>query len=138
MNINLKPWPFCGGEAEYISKLSVVPIQDESGAYIDADDYYYECVRCKQCGATIELDEDEEDGSTFKKWERRGAWIPCKERLPETWEAVWVSTRMGQVDVCKLSHRGFWVDAAEEEWYSGIDFVKAWMPFWLPDPYEGE
>ena len=63
--------PFCGGLARYNSKLHVEPIIDENGAYIDADTFYWEYVECIECGAKIELGEDEEDETTIKKWNRR-------------------------------------------------------------------
>lgn len=71
IEIDLLPCPFCGGEAKYVSHLSVEPIIDDNGAYIDADTYYHEYVFCQNCGATIELEEDEEDGLTIEKWNRR-------------------------------------------------------------------
>lgn len=67
----LKPCPFCGGEAEYISKVLVIPILDKNGAYIDADDAYYEETRCKECGIGYMLADDEDDGLTIEKWNRR-------------------------------------------------------------------
>jgi Lar family restriction alleviation protein len=68
----LKPCPFCGGEAEYISNIDVHPILDENGAYIDADVFYYEATRCQKCGVGYEsADADEPEGITIERWNRR-------------------------------------------------------------------
>lgn len=69
----LKPCPFCGGEAKYESSLNVTPLQDESGAYVDYDRIdYWERVHCTECGAEIiSFSEDEEEEITIKKWNRR-------------------------------------------------------------------
>ena len=68
----LKPCPFCGGKAIYFSQLDVIPEYDENGAYVDAKDFvYYEYVECEQCGARIDINDDEEDGITVIKWNRR-------------------------------------------------------------------
>lgn len=134
-NIELSLCPFCGGEAEYISKLDVVPLQDESGAYIDADEYYYEAVRCKKCGATIELGEDEEDGKTIEKWNQRGTWIPMSKQMPPVEEWLWVTTRRGDVVKLSLNHLSNSFYDSNDDYWCTIDYVKAWMPYWEPEPY---
>jgi hypothetical protein len=54
MEIELKPCPFCGGEAKYESSLNVTPLQDENVAYVDYDEMYYlERTYCTECGAEI-------------------------------------------------------------------------------------
>lgn len=68
----LKPCPFCGGKAEYHSLLDTEPTRDKDGYYIDADDTYYEYVRCTVCGAEISsFDDDEDEEITIEKWNRR-------------------------------------------------------------------
>lgn len=68
----LKRCPFCGGEAEYISRIDVHPILDENGTYIDADTFYYEATHCKKCGVGYEsADDDEPEEVTIERWNRR-------------------------------------------------------------------
>lgn len=65
-NVSLLPCPFCGGEARFVWSWSA----DE--------DCYYEAVRCTVCDAKIELKDEEKDGLTIEKWNRRsptGEWI---------------------------------------------------------------
>lgn len=69
----LKPCPFCGGEAKYESDMNIDPLIDENGAYVDYDRIdYWERVYCIECGAEIDsISEDEEEEITIKKWNRR-------------------------------------------------------------------
>lgn len=72
IDVYLKPCPFCGGRAEYEATLNIIPIQDEGGAYVDADMLYWEKVHCTQCGVEIVSDsDDEEEEITIKKWNQR-------------------------------------------------------------------
>lgn len=65
----LKPCPFCGGEAELGEFLGVVPEIDENGAYIDAETEYYAWCYCTECGiTTIDYDTDAE---AIEAWNRR-------------------------------------------------------------------
>ncbi len=67
-----KPCPFCGGEAIYKSWVNVEPLIDaESGAYIDADVNYLEFTGCEPCGIGFWLADDEPEGTTIEKWNRR-------------------------------------------------------------------
>lgn len=69
---NLKPCPFCGGEARTRSRVHVEPVIDqETGAYIDADTYYYELTGCPDCDIWFFIEEYESEGTTIKKWNRR-------------------------------------------------------------------
>ena len=70
---NLKPCPCCGGKAEFKCDLHIEPVIDESGAYSDADFYYWEYVRCTECGLEVRSDneDDEHEGITILKWNRR-------------------------------------------------------------------
>lgn len=68
----LKPCPFCGGEVKTLSYVHVEPIIDpETGAYIDADTYYYEQTGCPTCDIWFFIEEDESEDTTIKKWNRR-------------------------------------------------------------------
>ena len=69
--IKLKPCPFCGGEAEMDNKLDIEPIIDQNGAYVDANTYYYEWTGCPKCNIWFNLGEDEPEGTTVEKWNRR-------------------------------------------------------------------
>lgn len=67
----LKPCPFCGGEAEYKCDMKIIPIYDADGTYIDADiGDYIESVHCVKCGAEIYCIEEGE-GVAVEKWNRR-------------------------------------------------------------------
>lgn len=70
-HIELKPCPFCGGKAETHDKMDVVPIIGQNGAYVDADLYYYEWTGCPKCNIWFNLGEDEPEGLTLEKWNRR-------------------------------------------------------------------
>ena len=67
----LKSCPFCGGEAETHGKIDVIPIMDRNGAFVDADVLYYEWTGCPACNIGFDLGEDEPEGLTVKKWNRR-------------------------------------------------------------------
>ena len=68
-DVELKPCPFCGGVAEHHSILNVTPVIDENGAYIDADDEYYEWVECTECKASTLVTEYENE--SVELWNRR-------------------------------------------------------------------
>ena len=69
--IELKPCPFCGGEAEYTSEVRALPIIDDNGAYIDSDTYYFERTGCQTCDIWFEICEDDREESTIEAWNRR-------------------------------------------------------------------
>lgn len=70
--VELKPCPFCGGTANFTHSLTIDPVIDENGAYVDADLYYWESVRCSNCNAEIYSDnENEKEGITVDKWNTR-------------------------------------------------------------------
>ena len=66
----LKPCPFCGGEAAYENRLHINPIMDESGASIGIEvEDYEEWVQCKKCGVkTLEYFNARE---AVEVWNRR-------------------------------------------------------------------
>lgn len=71
---NLRNCPFCDGKAKYESTLSITPLIDENGAYIDIEDLdYWERTYCTECGVEINSIpcDDEEPEITIKKWNRR-------------------------------------------------------------------
>lgn len=68
----LKPCPFCGGEAKYENSMEMNPVIDESGAYVDADFVYWETVYCTKCKVQIfSGDNDEDEGYAIELWNRR-------------------------------------------------------------------
>ena len=67
----LKRCPFCGGEAQTKSNILVTPIIDENGAYVDADTSYWEWTGRPICEIGFDLAEDEPEGTTIAKWNRR-------------------------------------------------------------------
>ena len=68
----LKPCPFCGGKAEYHSKVQVIPEIDENGAYVDVREILYcEETGCPTCEIWFFICEDEPEGITIERWNRR-------------------------------------------------------------------
>ena len=68
----LKPCPFCGGRAETHDEVVVNPcIDHRNGAYIDADVSYFERTGCPACDIWFELADDEPEGLTVERWNRR-------------------------------------------------------------------
>jgi len=70
-SVEVKPCPFCSGKAVTGNKLDVEPIIDQNGAYVDANTYYYEWTGCPKCDIWFNIGEDEPEGSTVEKWNRR-------------------------------------------------------------------
>jgi len=65
-------------------------------------------------------------------------WVLCSERLPNKFEDVWVTDNRGRVAVCHRGHSG-WRDAESDDWMYHLDSIVAWMPYYVPEPYqEGE
>ena len=64
-------------------------------------------------------------------------WIPCSKRLPNKFEDVWVTDNRGKVAVCRMGHTG-WRDMESGEWMYCLDSIVAWMPYYVPDPYQEE
>lgn len=68
----LKPCPFCGGKAETHDEVIVMPYIDyKTGAYYDADVNYHERTGCPKCDMWFYIEEDELEGTTIQKWNRR-------------------------------------------------------------------
>ena len=59
MNNKLKPCPFCGGEAKYITYYPFDGYQRESPTYI---------IKCEECGAEVN---DNKKESVIELWNRR-------------------------------------------------------------------
>jgi len=69
---DLKPCPFCGGEAEYHSYIDIQPTIDECGAYVDADVSYCESCGCPKCDIWFDShNDDEPEEITIERWNRR-------------------------------------------------------------------
>ena len=70
--VKLEPCPFCGGEAKTKSGVDVIPAYDENGAYVDYEDIIYnEQTGCPACDIWFYISEDEPDGITIERWNRR-------------------------------------------------------------------
>lgn len=70
--IRLEKCPFCGGNAKTKSGVHVEPTIDPiTGAYIDADTFYYESTGCPYCDIWFYIEENEPENTTIKKWNRR-------------------------------------------------------------------
>lgn len=78
INEKLKPCRYCGGIAKISGGLSITPILDENGAYVDVDvdEGYGYTIQCSSCGCEIVepwvSDEDDADEATLEsvinKW----------------------------------------------------------------------
>lgn len=69
----LLPCPFCGGKAETYDAVDVEPWVDGSGAYVGADFSYVERTGCPKCDIWFWIGEDDLEGATVERWNRRGA-----------------------------------------------------------------
>lgn len=68
----LKPCPFCGGEAKHESGVNITPAYDKNGAYIDiVDAVYNEQTGCPTCDIWFYIMDDEPEGITIERWNRR-------------------------------------------------------------------
>lgn len=69
----LKPCPFCGGEAKLHSSFEIHPIIDQNGAYVDADinedgmSWVY-CTHCHASTAEVDVENEKE---AIDDWNRR-------------------------------------------------------------------
>ena len=63
-------------------------------------------------------------------------WVLCSERFPNKFEDVWVTDNRGRVAVCHRGHSG-WRDAESGDWMYYLDSIVAWMPYYVPEPYQG-
>jgi len=71
----LKPCPFCGGEAVLYHETNLIPVYDENGAYIgadiDASPAYVECMDCGAMGQTFDNGEEEDGNKAVAAWNKR-------------------------------------------------------------------
>lgn len=70
MDNELKPCPFCGGQARIADGMTVVPTRTERGIKGTQATF----IKCRQCGAIISFDNDECDcnpGKAVKYFNRR-------------------------------------------------------------------
>lgn len=73
----LIPCPFCGGKAEYHSEVHVEPVIDPAtGAYIDADTFYFERTGCLACDIWFHTCDDDMEGATIERWNSRAMFRP--------------------------------------------------------------
>ena len=128
MQIELKPCPFCGGEARVNHRMDIgVPFGD-SGHIVS--------VRC-DCGAKIECRAAKEEWArnyAVKAWNRclqkaapMAEWISVEERLPEQYGPFLIADNEGNMEVATWTK--------QFGWFSGcyrVKHVTHWMP--LPEP----
>lgn len=69
MSNELKPCPFCNGEASF----SYGGIGQSRGIYVE----------CIDCAASTEMYPEPNAVKAATSWNTRNAWIPCAERNPE-------------------------------------------------------
>ena len=71
----LKSCPFCGGEAKLMGEFQVIPIQDASGAYVDADiqelPTWVECTKCHAMTKYFDTFTDKDTDDAVEAWNRR-------------------------------------------------------------------
>lgn len=115
MSEELKPCPFCGGEAA--TKSTIYGYGERYEAY------------CTKCYIGLDLFESEEDA--IKAWNKRATdWIPVEERLPEESGFYFVTADFGE----QVSTANCHFDKKIEKWWATMYEVIAWMP--LPEPYK--
>jgi Lar family restriction alleviation protein len=133
---NLKPCPFCGGEAVKV----IAALDEERGAECWLEDlpsyggkssnYYVVCLKCQGNSGYRRTPQE-----AIAAWNRRpDNWIPVTERLPESSGSYlcWYVDGFG--------NKGFWVGYWDDsrkgfypKWPNNLSrFEKYWMP--LPEP----
>jgi len=122
MNTELKPCPFCGGEAE----ITQYGDSRKSTQY-----------ECTDCGCRLETGEEFNHGAAWNTRANGDQWISVDDRLPidymnvdkyETMKILIVSG--GEVEFCEFSCGNL-----PEPWYKFEDFHKAFVTHWqhLPE-----
>ena len=93
------------------------------------DEAINELTQCYSLDSKTAEKKNEAISMAIKALEKR-RWILCNERLPEVGQRVLVTTKDGFIDIRRC------IDAGHLAWfYSG---TIAWMPYNLPEPYQGE
>lgn len=119
--LELKPCPFCGGEAEIISMSEKFTVSCGTGG----------------CMANISYCSDKQ--SAVKSWNKRASdWIPCIERMPKVMMDVLLQF---EKNMCVgFYSQGYWNVNSGNGFYTAVlpseDQPIAWMP--LPEPPGGE
>jgi Lar family restriction alleviation protein len=117
----LKPCPFCGGEAKLTKGITYL-------------DNYVTCCECFSRTKTYNTKE-----SAIKSWNKRNAWIPCEERLPEKSGnyivTMKVTNKLNETyyDVIEAT---YW--SSLKTWEDTVDDISVNVIAWceLPKPYE--
>ena len=76
----LKPCPFCGGEASYRDDGLWRKVYDEDGAIIDVD-ISEPCVFIVECSCGAQIVSDESQGAVTAAWNRRAILDGCENEL---------------------------------------------------------
>lgn len=103
--------------ADYLNGLNSCGVIDY-GTYSYAFDFYADLI-----------------DKAYSLGKKESKWIPCSERLPNKFEDVWVTDNRGGVAVCHMGHTG-WRDTNLDEWMYHLDSIVAWMPYYVPEPYQ--
>ena len=63
-------------------------------------------------------------------------WILCSEKMPDDNRLVYVTDYNGMVYIRKFDGYCWWDEF--EEYYFSKEYIIAWMPYAMPEPYRGE
>lgn len=100
------------------------------------DEAINELMQCYSFNSKTAEKKNEAISMAIKALEKQ-RWILTTERLPNKFEDVWIVDKYGRVTICRLGYTG-WRNAKSDELIYHIDDVIAWIPYNLPEPYQGK